>query len=269
MTNLYTIGEVARFLKISTKALRNYDDMGLLKPSYISPETKYRYYSYEQFFIIDVIRYLNKTLGIPLENVKKMLEENKEPEQLLVQLKSHKQQLESRMTALESSRQLTEHLIEKIEDQKKYPGKIGIYEKYQMSRNLYYHKLDISIYDIDKYVTRNGADEDLPETNTMCLLFSRSDLQAGEALKVRGFGVLSEKKLPEMELKTIREGRYITRSFLYSEENTVTAFSELAKYAQVKGIVLDETAYLISPMVKFPACSKYEYLMELQIMIHL
>lgn len=269
MTNLYTIGEVARFLKISAKTLRHYDQLDLLKPCYISPDTKYRYFSYDQFFIIDVIRYLNKTLCIPLEDVKKLLDEDKENGKLLALLESHKDQLDQKIAALKYSRQLTDTLIADIKYKNKYSEKIEIYEQYLMSRSLYYIELDTSIYDIDKYVTRNISNIiniDNKENNTMCLLFSLSEYEKTQELHVKGFGVFSDKKIPGLSSKTLREGRYITERFLYSEENTKVALRDLTRYANIKNIKIDDSAFLVSKMVDLSVSSKYGYFMELQIM---
>ncbi len=265
MTNLYTIGEVSRFLKISTKALRHYDDMGILKPHYISPDTSYRYYSYDQFFTIDVIRYLNKTLNIPLDNVKKLLEQTKESDYLLELLDSHKKLLDEKIAALEFSKQLTDNLIRDTKYRKKYPEKIGIYEQFLMSRNLYYKEMNTSIYDIDKYVTRNIDNIEPNKNNIMCLLFSLSEYKQTQQLMVKGFGVFSDKKLPGLKVKTLRDGRYLSESFLYSEENTMSTLDELDKYAGIRNIELEDTAVLISKMVNLDVYSKYDYCMELQI----
>lgn len=269
MTKLYTIGEVSRFLKISTKTLRHYDELNLLKPSYIDPDTKYRYFSYDQFFIIDIIRYLNKTLCIPLEDVKKLLDEDKDNIKLLSLLESHSSQLNGKIAALEYSKQLTDTLIADIKYPKKIPEKVEIYEQYLMSRNLYYIELDTSIYDIDKYATRNISNIislNSNENNTMCLLFSLSEYEKTQNLNVKGFGVFSDKKIPELKSKTIREGRYITQPFLYSEENTSAALMDLVKYAGIRDIPIDDTAFLVSKMVDISVSSKYGYFMELQIM---
>lgn len=272
MTNLYTIGEVSRFLKISAKTLRHYDQLNLLKPSFIDPDTKYRYFSYDQFFIIDVIRYLNKTLCIPLEDVKKLLDEDKNNSKLLTLLECHSNQLHEKIAALEYSKQLTDTLIADIKYKKESPKKIEIYEQYLMSRNLYYIELDTSIYDIDKYVTRNISNIitlNSKENNTMCLLFSLSEYEKTQNLNVKGFGIFSDKKIPELKSKTIREGRYITQPFLYSEENTVTALRDLTRYASIKDIKIDDTAFLVSKMVDVSVSSKYGYFMELQVMHHI
>lgn len=269
MTNLYTIGEVSRYMKISTKILRHYDHLNLLKPCYISPDTKYRYFSYDQFFIIDVIRYLNKTLSIPLEDIKKLLDKNKDYDKLSTFLESHREQLDKKIAALECSKQITDSLISDIKHQKKYPKKIEIYEQYLMNRNLYYFELDTSIYDIDKYVSRNVnniINIDNGDNNTMCLLFSLSEYKKTQNLYVKGFGVFSDKKIPELKSKTLHEGRYINKRFLYSEENTINSLTDLIRYANIKNIKMDDTVFLVSKMVDLSASSKYGYFMELQIM---
>lgn len=272
MTNLYTIGEVSRYMNISTKILRHYDHLNLLNPCYISPDTKYRYFSYDQFFVIDVIRYLNKTLAIPLDDIKQLLNENNDSDKLLTFLESHNNQLSEKITALEYSKKITDSLISDIKEQKKYPKKIEIYEQYLMNRNLYYIELNVSIYDIDKYVQRNLNNiiqMNSGENNTMCLLFSLLEYNKTQTLQVKGFGIFSDKKIPGLEHKTIREGRYINKRFLCSEENTVAALNELAKHADVNHLKIDDTAFLVSKMVDLSVTSKYGYFMELQIMNHI
>ena len=41
---------------ITIRALRFYDRIGLLKPSYIDPESRYRYYHINQFVYLDIIK---------------------------------------------------------------------------------------------------------------------------------------------------------------------------------------------------------------------
>lgn len=49
MEELYSIGETAKLNHVSVKSLRHYDEIGLLKPRHVDPDTGYRYYSYSQF----------------------------------------------------------------------------------------------------------------------------------------------------------------------------------------------------------------------------
>lgn len=71
MDGIYSIGETAKINGISVKALRVYDEMGLLKPKYIDPNNGYRYYTYDQFSYIDKIKRF-KNVGMSLKELKEV-----------------------------------------------------------------------------------------------------------------------------------------------------------------------------------------------------
>ena len=54
---MLSIGEFSRICKVSTKTLRYYDEIGLIKPSKINPENNYRYYSIEQ---LETMLFINR-----------------------------------------------------------------------------------------------------------------------------------------------------------------------------------------------------------------
>ncbi len=64
-----SITELARLRKVSSETLRYYDRINLLKPVYIDPETKYRYYSVRQSERLGVIRELRE-LGMSVEEIR-------------------------------------------------------------------------------------------------------------------------------------------------------------------------------------------------------
>ncbi len=66
------IGDFSKLARVSIKALRYYDEMGLLKPIYIDRDTSYRYYKTEQLYELSKIIVL-KQLGVPLSDIKAML----------------------------------------------------------------------------------------------------------------------------------------------------------------------------------------------------
>ena len=41
---MYSIGEFSKIGSVSTKTLRYYDEIGLLRPAYVDEENRYRYY---------------------------------------------------------------------------------------------------------------------------------------------------------------------------------------------------------------------------------
>lgn len=68
MKTLFTIGETAKLMGISVQALRYYNKRGVLNPSYINPDSGYRYYSYKQLHFINRIKYL-QSLGLSLSEI--------------------------------------------------------------------------------------------------------------------------------------------------------------------------------------------------------
>ena len=70
---MYTIGKFSKICNLPVKTLRYYDDIGLLKPSYIDPETNYRYYDYDKIEAIKIIMLL-KNLHTPLADIKEIIE---------------------------------------------------------------------------------------------------------------------------------------------------------------------------------------------------
>lgn len=90
MKELYTIGETASLLGISTQTLRYYDKIGLLSPGHTDQNTGYRYYFYNQFHYIDRIKYL-QGFGMPLENIKKIIHSGR-VDSLLPYLRQKKQE---------------------------------------------------------------------------------------------------------------------------------------------------------------------------------
>ncbi|MDL2226202.1 helix-turn-helix domain-containing protein [Deltaproteobacteria bacterium OttesenSCG-928-M10] len=72
VTDLYSIGETARLLGVTTQTLRFYDKCGILSPKYVDKKTGYRFYSFEQFQAIDRIKYL-QTFGLPLDEIREII----------------------------------------------------------------------------------------------------------------------------------------------------------------------------------------------------
>ena len=68
------IGDFAKLSRVSVKALRHYDEMGLLKPTQVDRFTGYRYYSFDQLPRLNRILAL-KDLGFSLEQIAQLLSE--------------------------------------------------------------------------------------------------------------------------------------------------------------------------------------------------
>jgi len=68
---LLTIGAFARASRLSRKALRLYDELGLLAPARVDPVTGYRYYAPEQVERARLVAWLRR-LGMPLARIRQV-----------------------------------------------------------------------------------------------------------------------------------------------------------------------------------------------------
>jgi DNA-binding transcriptional MerR regulator len=74
MENLISIGQFAAASRLSLKALRLYDDNGLLRPAVVDPDSGYRYYRLEQLRSATLIGLL-RTAGMPLVEIRRFLDD--------------------------------------------------------------------------------------------------------------------------------------------------------------------------------------------------
>lgn len=68
---LLTIGAFARTSRLSIKALRLYDEIGLLAPERVDPSSGYRYYASEQLELARLVAWLRR-LGMPLARIRQV-----------------------------------------------------------------------------------------------------------------------------------------------------------------------------------------------------
>lgn len=79
----YRIGMFAQMNKITIKALRHYDEIGLLKPAYVDEHNGYRYYSSSQLPILHRILVLRQ-IGFRLDEIQQILSGANETGMLLM-----------------------------------------------------------------------------------------------------------------------------------------------------------------------------------------
>ena len=71
-TSLMSIGRFARLTGLTVKALRHYDELGLLRPAAVDRETGYRSYASAQVGLAETIRMLRR-LELPLDDIATIL----------------------------------------------------------------------------------------------------------------------------------------------------------------------------------------------------
>lgn len=79
---MYKIGEFSKMNRITIKALRYYDEIGLFKPCLVDAFTGYRYYSGDQIQILNEIVAL-KEIGFSLEEIIEITSKGVDPDRML------------------------------------------------------------------------------------------------------------------------------------------------------------------------------------------
>ncbi|MFF5210896.1 MerR family transcriptional regulator [Streptosporangium sp. NPDC000396] len=108
---LITVGELARRVGLTAKALRHYDRVGLLTPALVDPETAYRYYGPEQVAHARLVRLL-RSVDVPLEQVRVCLAMPGDEAGIRRILVDHRRRLQARLDRVRGDVHRLDHLIE-------------------------------------------------------------------------------------------------------------------------------------------------------------
>ena len=73
--NFFSIGEISKFTGVSIKSLRYYEKIKILKPAFIDEFSGYRYYSFDQIYLIELIQFCIE-LDIPLKELTGYIDKN-------------------------------------------------------------------------------------------------------------------------------------------------------------------------------------------------
>ncbi|MCL6448651.1 MAG: MerR family transcriptional regulator [Armatimonadetes bacterium] len=93
---VFTIGQFSKICRVTTKTLRHYDEVDLLKPARVDPLTGYRYYAVEQIDEFSRIALL-KELGFGLEAIKHLLKQPLDAAELAAVLKDQAEHIRQRV----------------------------------------------------------------------------------------------------------------------------------------------------------------------------
>ena len=116
---LLPIGKMAKANRISIATLRLYDQLELLKPAYIDPETGYRYYDIRQTSRLDIIRYM-RDLDLSLSDIHDILQQEDITliEEKLIEKNN---QIHQQMRELKAMHEAVDRTIQSIERFRKSP----------------------------------------------------------------------------------------------------------------------------------------------------
>lgn len=110
---MFKIADFSRLTRVTVKMLRHYDDLGLLRPQRVDPQTGYRYYAAEQLPRLNRLIAL-KDLGFSLEQVRALLDDGLPAEELRGMLRLRRAELEAEIAAAEERLRRVEARLSQI-----------------------------------------------------------------------------------------------------------------------------------------------------------
>jgi effector-binding domain-containing protein len=113
---MFKIGEFSSLSRVTTKTLRYYDQIGLLKPAQVDNWTGYRYYSASQLARLNRILAL-KDLGLALDQIAHLLEDDLSPDQIRGILRLKQAELEQQLRDEQAQLERVEYRLRLIEQE--------------------------------------------------------------------------------------------------------------------------------------------------------
>jgi DNA-binding transcriptional MerR regulator len=113
----YTIKQLGKLSGVSTRTLRFYDEIGLLKPAFYG-DNQYRYYKEEQLLLLQQILFFRE-LEFPLNDIKRILQSHDFDK--IKSLQQHKSSLQSNVERTQTLIQTIDKTISHLRGQNKMP----------------------------------------------------------------------------------------------------------------------------------------------------
>jgi DNA-binding transcriptional MerR regulator len=116
---MLSVGDLARLTGVTVRMLHHYDEIGLLPPSWVDPNTSYRYYELAKVGRLQRILAL-KELGFTLLQVRSIVDEQISPAELRGMLRLRQNDLSSQITEAQQRFVRAEHLIQRLEKETEF-----------------------------------------------------------------------------------------------------------------------------------------------------
>lgn len=266
----FSIGEMSKLHNISVQTLRYYEKLGLLKPAYINKTTGYRYYSIEQFIILDLIKHC-KLMGLSLEEIINLMEEEITPSTLVNILEKQKQVLDQKIHELLLVRKHIDFLGERIHMATSQPLNEVVIKKQEGRKMIAYG-----------YVSHNTQELEINLRKVLLDVEKTYGILNSEiAFKASYDAILEEKliynqillyveepeRLEEKTIFTLPVGNYLSLYYDDHYGDNLKYYQKLLEVARERKLTLEGDFYEFSIMPKIDTGQREKSLVELMIKI--
>lgn len=230
---LYRIGEVARLFRLSLGTLRHYEEMGILTPARVDPDSGYRYYSAQQFECLNTIRYL-RMLDFSLEQIADFLQ-NRDAEKMTQMLRAQKQIAHQKYQEWMRIEKKIGHRLDRL-DEAKAPGLEEVVRRTLPKCRMIRIQSDLSLH---SYLDLEGAIRELEREQESATVFlgkvgvgiARERLERGDFIHYdTAFLLLDPEDTVRGEFETLPETQCVSLRFPGSHPEAPAFYEKLLKF---------------------------------------
>lgn len=234
MKRLFSIGEMSKLVNVSVQTLRHYEKINLFRPSYIDPNTNYRYYSDTQFHYLDIIKSL-KFIGLPLQKIKEA--QQLSPEEFLQFLEQQDLEIIAKIKQLEEVRLSLQKSKRQLQEQLAIPWLSQVYEKDVEEERILMIKSDNATprFIEDHYFTklfRTIENENIMQTSRYGCIYPFAEYHSVDEIRYEQIyvPVLSDREIEnmdnELQLHSIPAGKYLCIAYETNIESLISIYME-------------------------------------------
>lgn len=238
MSDLYTKQEISQLLHVSYKTLRGYEDKGLITPCQINTENGYKYYDGNQIYTIDMIRYCNQNLDIPLKEIKELLSDENHKEKLISLLLEKKANAE---TMVKKYQRIIENIDRSLAFNTFVFEKNVPYISHEEQIFYYYPMDDVKAYSDGKIVSQKISN--ILDSNNTNIVIEKNNIQIDEYKRMGIFSKFTNEHLEKEMLKDIFCGKYLCILYNNYLNNSAIALEKLLTYSKEHNLALDTSSY--------------------------
>lgn len=238
----FTTGEFAKLCNIKKQTLFHYDEIGLFSPE-IKKDNGYRYYSYHQFELFQVIN-LFKEVGVPLKEIKSLIK-GKTPGRIVPLLKEKTVEIEDKINKLKHLQKIIQTKVALAEQALKTDFSSVSFqflneEKYLISRytlDLPERKYIATISELIHYVESRKLDEGYPVGG----IFAREQILKKDFYNYSHFYIKVKEGIDTVNHHVRPKGLYAVG--YQKGEEVEDAYSRMIQFIEKNGMQIGEYAY--------------------------
>ncbi len=237
----YSIGEMSKLFGVPVTTLRHYHNKGIFKASYIDEESGYRYYSSEQFELLNNILNLRYS-KVPLERIKEYTEKG-DLTSLKELFQNQRDELRRKMEELERAERSVEERLRYIEAVEGIEGFDRIVIEKKPARRIFSVKKSfVTEEELELLVRELGRVSDFSSSlvlGSVGLIMERD----GEWEKYSGVYLVGEKFPGGLEIEEQHEGKYIRIYFKGTRSNSPRYYRMMEEYIEERGLEVEGPYY--------------------------